>query len=110
MRTLKNKVKLKNYLLQGNITSEGSDCIRVADGGALLWSCNWSKNENFRKIFQKYINKCLMEKYDAVVFDWYISSTKDGTRKSRSVRISQTTEIDRSYNRSYMFTTNRMNF
>ena len=82
MRTPKNKVKLKSYLLEGNITSEGSDCIRVADGGALLCSCNWSTNKNLRKIFQKHIDKCL-EKFDAVVFDGYISSTKDVTRKSR---------------------------
>ena len=97
MRTPKNKAKLKNYLLQGNITFESSECLRVADRGALLWSCNWSKNENFRKIFQKYIDKCLMEKFDVVVFDGYISLTKDVTRKSRSVRISQTVEIDESY-------------
>ena len=40
MRTPKNKMKLKISLLQGNINSEGSDCVRVTDGGALLWSCN----------------------------------------------------------------------
>ena len=97
MRTPKKKAKLKNYLLAGDITSDGSDCIRVANGGALLWYCNWSKIENFRKIFQKCIDKCLMEKFDVVVFDGYISSTKDVTRKSRSVRISQTVEIDESY-------------
>ena len=28
MRTPKNKAKLKNYLLEGNITSEGKHCIR----------------------------------------------------------------------------------
>ena len=38
MRTTKNKAKLKNYLIEGNITSESTDCIRVADEGALLWS------------------------------------------------------------------------
>ena len=70
MRTQKNKAKLNNILLEGNTTSEGSDCIRVADRGALLSSCNWSKNENFRKIFQKYIDKCLMERFDVVVFWW----------------------------------------
>ena len=36
MRAPKNKAKLKNYLLEGNITSESSDCIRVSDGGALF--------------------------------------------------------------------------
>ena len=96
-RIPKNKAKLKNYLLQDNITSKGSDCIRVTDGGALLWSWNWSINENFRKIFQKYIDKCLMEKFDAVVFDGYISSTKNITNKPGSVRITQTVEIDESY-------------
>lgn len=96
-RIPKNRAKLKNYLLQDNITSKGSDCIRVTDGGALLWSWNWSINENFRKIFQKYINKCLMEKFDAVVFDRYISSTKNITNKPGSVRITQTVEIDESY-------------
>ena len=106
MRTPKNKAKLKNYLLEGNITSEGSDCIRGANEGALLLSCNWSKNENFRKILKIYIYKCLMEKFDVVVFDGYISSAKDVTRKSRSVRIPQTVEIDE----SYMFTTIGMNF
>ena len=106
MRTPKNKAKLKNYLLEDNITSESSDCIRVTDGGALLWSGSWSKNENFRRIFQKYIDKCLMEKFDVVVFDGYISSTKDLTRNSRSVRISQTVQIDG----SYMYTTDRNEF
>ena len=45
MKTPKNKAKLKNYFLQGNITSEGGDYIRVADGGALLWSCNGIKTK-----------------------------------------------------------------
>ena len=35
-----------------------------------------------------------MEKFHVVVFDGYISSTKEVKRKSRSVRISQTVEID----------------
>ena len=116
MRTLRNKAELKNYLVQGNIISEGSDCIRVAYGEVLLWSCNWSKNDNFSKIFQKYIDKCLMEKFDVIVFDGYIFSTKSITCKSRSVRISQTVEIDESYmctiDRNELLTnyTNKENF
>ena len=35
--------------------------------------------------------------FNVVVFNGYISSTKDATRRSRSVRISQTVEIDKSY-------------
>ena len=39
----------------------------------------------------------MLEKLDVVVLDGYISSTKDITLTSRSVRISQTVEIDKSY-------------
>ena len=47
-----------------------------------------------------------MEKFDVVVFDRYISSTKEVTRKSRSVRMSKTVEIDE----SFMSTINRDKF
>ena len=47
-----------------------------------------------------------MEKLDVVVLDGYISSTKEITRTSRSVRISQTEEIDK----SYMCTTDKNEF
>ena len=40
MRTGKNKSMLKNFLLEGVLTSERTDSN---DGGALLWSCNWLK-------------------------------------------------------------------
>ena len=94
MRTPKNKSTLENYLLKGVLTSEGVNGTKVADGGALLWCCNWSKNEKFRNIFQKFVNKCFSEKFDIVVFDGYTSSTKDVTRKSRSTKTAQTIEID----------------
>ena len=67
VRAPKNKAKLKNYLLEGHITSESSDCIRVSDGGGLFQSSNSSKNENFRKIFQKHIDKCLMQQFKGTV-------------------------------------------
>ena len=47
-----------------------------------------------------------MQKFDVVVFDGYISSTKDVTGKSRSIRILQTVEIDE----SYMCTTDKNDF
>ena len=81
-RIPKNKAKLKNYLLQDNITSKGSDCIRVTDGGALLWSWNCSINENFRKIFQKYIDKSLMEKFDSC-FWWVYFFNKKHNEQAR---------------------------
>ena len=40
MRTTKNEVKLNNYFLDGTITSEDIDCIKVADAGTLLWHYN----------------------------------------------------------------------
>ena len=40
MRTSKNEVKLNNYFLDGTITSEDIDCIKVADAGTLLWHYN----------------------------------------------------------------------
>ena len=50
-----------------------------------------------------------MEKLDVVVFGEYISSTKDVTYKSRSVRTSQTVEIDEIYI-DEMCTTDRNKF
>ena len=38
MRTVENKVLLKNFLLEGECDSK-----MVVDGEALLWSGNWSK-------------------------------------------------------------------
>ena len=60
----------------------------------IKWNKNWNKNEKFTDIFKKYVNKCLIEKFDVVVFDAYTSLTKDGTRKSRSDKMSQTVEVD----------------
>ena len=47
-----------------------------------------------------------MGKFDVIVFDGYNSSTMNVTRKSRSVRISQTVKIDE----NYMCTTDRNEF
>ena len=60
MRTPKNKSKLKNYLSENVMTSKGVGCIKVADGGALLWCCNWNENEKFTNIFQEYVDKYLI--------------------------------------------------
>ena len=97
---------MKNYFLENVITSKGVGYIKLAVGGALLWFCNWNKNEKFTDIFKKDIDKCLIEKFNVVVFDGYTSSKKDVTRKSRSGKMSQTVEIDD----SNMSTTNRNDF
>lgn len=94
MRTAKQKSALKKHLLK-NVTPQtpSNRCAVVADGGALLWSTNWSKNEKFSKIFHRYINKVKELSVDTVVFDGYQSSTKDATHRSRSGRQAQVIEI-----------------
>ena len=77
MTRQKNKSKLKSYLSENVMISEGVDCIKVADGGALLWCCIWNKNEKFTDIFQTYVRNCLIKKFGVVAFDWYIYATKD---------------------------------
>lgn len=77
MKTQNNKSKLKSYLSENVMTSEGADCIKVADGGALLCCCNWNKNEKFTPISKKYVGNCLIEKFGVVAFDWYAYPTKD---------------------------------
>ena len=93
MRPAKNKATLKNHLLEQIAPREVSDGKIVADGGALLWCCNWTKHEKFSKIFQKYVDKCRHLRINIIVFDGYASSTKDATHKSRSAKISQVVEI-----------------
>lgn len=77
MRTQNNKSKWKSCLSENVITSEGADCIKVADGGALLCCCNWIKKEKFTHISKKYVGNCLIEKFGAVAFNWYTYPTKD---------------------------------
>ena len=57
MRAAKNKSTLKNYLLDTVKPMENAAGKIVADGGALLWYCNWTKNEKFSTIFQRYTDK-----------------------------------------------------
>ena len=93
MRAAKNKATLKNHILQPVTPREASGGTVVADGGALLWCCNWKRNEMFSRIFQKYIVKCQYLRINVVVFDRYASSTKDATHKSRSAKVSQVVQI-----------------
>ena len=93
MRFAKNKSSLKTYLLVGVKPMTIPECHCVADGGALLWSCNWKKNELFGNIYKKYIRKCKELHINTVVFDGYQMSTKDGTHRSRTGKIFQTVEV-----------------
>ena len=90
---MSNKAALKNHLLKTVPSTQESSGKVVADGGALLWSCNWSKNEKFRTIFQQYVPKCRFLKINVIVFDGYNKSTKDAIHASRSGKSSEVVEI-----------------
>ena len=71
---------------------------KFADGGTLLWSCNWTKGETFSKIFAMYKDSC--RKFTefnikTVVFDGYNKSTKDATHKARSSKMFPIVLLDR---------------
>ena len=50
------KSKLKYFLLVNISTIDEDTCetIKIADGGALLWCCNWNKNQSFQTISKMY--------------------------------------------------------
>ena len=58
MRTTKNKPALKHFLLGGVKPSKSTDSQIIADEGAILQTCNWTKGEKFSKIFEMYIDRC----------------------------------------------------
>ena len=71
MRTGKSKSTVKKILLEEVKPTENTENTIVADGGALLWLCNWKKGEKFSKIFDMYINICRKFNFNIVVFDGY---------------------------------------
>ena len=87
------KSKLKQFLLKTVNPTDAPQTTRIADGGALLWCCDWKRNELFATIFNKYSQFLAHHKIDTVVFDGYTLSTKDATHQKRSGKISQTVDI-----------------
>ena len=83
MRPADNKSTLKTHLLKSVEAATFVEGGSIADGGALLWSVKWSKNEDFSEIARRYISKCNRLGIGTVVFDGYNPSTKDVTRDSR---------------------------
>ena len=69
------------------------ETVKVVDGGALLWCCDWKKNETFNVIFERYA--CFLRKLNlhTIVFDGYDLSTKDSTHQKRAGNISQDVDI-----------------
>lgn len=92
MRTAQ-KSKLKQFLLDGVSPVESQGTVRVADGGALLWCCDWKKGESFNVIFQKYSNFLRHLGIHTIVFDGYELSTKDATHQKRAGIMSQNVDI-----------------
>lgn len=49
------KSKLKSFMVSNISTIEDkSETKKIADGGALLWCCNWKKNQSFKTISKMY--------------------------------------------------------
>ena len=92
MRTA-NKSKLESYILNKVQPTKEPVSTRIIDGGALLWCCDWKKNEIFHKIFEKYTSFLKYLEANIIVFDEYNLSTKDSTHQKRSGTFSHTVEI-----------------
>ena len=92
MRTTQKSV-LKPYLRSGNPAVSIPETTRIADGGGLLWCCDWKRDETFSVIFQRYAVFLTNHNIDTIVFDGYSLSTKDSTHQKRSGPVSQEVEI-----------------
>ena len=91
------KHKLKNYLTRRILPMPyAPNSFRIADGGALLYCCDWNKGEIFDNIFEKYIQFLNYFKVGVVVFDGYENSTKDTTRIKRGTITQYAVEIHKS--------------
>ena len=92
MHTTK-KSKLKQLLMESVNSVEAPQTVRIVDGGALLWCCDWKKDETFEIIFRRFSQFLLHLEIDIIVFDSYNMSTKDSTHQKRGGKKFQTVEI-----------------
>ena len=92
MRTAK-KSKLKQLLMESVNSVEAPQTVGIVDGGALLWCCDWKKDETFEIIFRRFSQFLLHLEIDIIVFDSYNMSTKDSTHQKRGGKKFQTVEI-----------------
>ena len=91
--SLELKSALQPFLKNGIPSVDVPETIRVADGGALLWCCDWKKDEAFNVILQTYTTFLRKRLINTVVFDGYELSTKDSTHQKRAGNISQDVDI-----------------
>ena len=87
------KSALKTFLLKNVKETDLTEPARIIDGGALLWCCDWKRNETFEKICEKYSNFLSYHSVNIIVFDGHAPSTKDATHQNRSGTFSETEEI-----------------
>ena len=87
------KSALKNFLQNGVTKTQEIEPTQIADGGGLLWSCDWKEEKLFLEICQNYVNLIHKLKINVIMFDEYSLSTKDTTRKKRSGGVSNTVDI-----------------
>ena len=87
------KSALKPFLRNGISPVEVPETVRVVDGGALLWCCDWKKDETFDVIFERYASFLKKLMVNTIVFDGYDLSTKDSTHQKRAGNISQDVDI-----------------
>ena len=92
IRTAK-KSKLKQLFMESVNYVEAPQTRRIVDGGALLWCCDWKKDETFEIIFRRFSQFLLHVEIDIIVFDSYKILTKDSTQQKRGGKKSQTVEI-----------------
>ena len=70
MRSTK-KSKLKSFLLADSTTIDDEPLVtKMADVGALLWCCNWKRNETFENIFEMYANFLQLLQINTVAFGY----------------------------------------
>ena len=76
--------KLKSFLLADSTTIDDKPQVtKIADGGALLWCCNWKRKKSFENIFEMYANFLQFRQINTFVFDSYSLSSKDATHKEQ---------------------------
>ena len=87
------KPALKTFLLKNVKEADPTESTRITDGDALLWCCNWKRNETSEKTCEKYSNFLSYYSVDIIVFDGYAPLTKNATHRKRSGTFSETVDI-----------------
>ena len=77
------KSVLKNLSAVECERARSNRIYKKVDRCALLWCCDWERNETFEKIFEKYPNFLSYHSFDIIVFDGYAPSTKGKTHQKR---------------------------